>query len=278
GYEIALDLAKTGCHVILAVRNESKGSEAAEKIKSLSGNSRVDVMIVDMSRIASVQTFANAFAARKLPLHVLVHNAGAPSERVQMSEEGLEENMALNYTSVVLLTSLLLPVMNTSTPSARVVLVSSSAHFQGKREVALSLADCEQQISGWVLYGSSKLNLTAYGESLAKKLSQAKSMVSVCSLDPGFVATPFYTKELPFPISIFAKLVSLHGKTPEEGAHSALYACLSKEPLPNGTYLADTLESTPSVRVRDAAFQEELMRNTTTKLQKVAPWWDGKWF
>ena len=236
-------------------------------------------MTVDMSRMASIRAFADAFVALRLPLHVLVHNAGASSEAIKMTEEGLEENMALNFTGVVLLTSLLLPIMKVSPPAARVVLVASSAHFQGSRQVGLSLADCKHPVSGWVLYGSGKLNLTAYSMTLGAHLeTDEKASVTVCSLDPGFVATPFYGKSLPFPISLFAKGAGLLAKTPEEGAHTALLAALQPSPPPQGAYLADTVQATPSALARDVLFQEQLMSNTMAKLQKVAPWWSGEWF
>lgn len=277
GFEAALELARTGCRVILAVRNNKRGDEAADKIKSLSGNSNVEVMVLDMSKVSSVQKFAGDFKKKNLPLHVLVHNAGASSDNVQFNEDGLEQNMALNYINVVLLTSLLLPVMKMASPMARIVLVSSSAHFQGKREIGLCLAESKTPISGWVLYGSSKMNLVAYGKALGRQLASEQSSVHVCSLDPGFVATPFYSKALPFPISAFAIMANWFAKSPAVGAHTHLYAALCPTPVSNGAYLADTLESTASALVRDKKYQDDLMANTLQKLSKAAPWWDNKW-
>jgi NAD(P)-dependent dehydrogenase (short-subunit alcohol dehydrogenase family) len=268
----------TGCRVILAVRSQQKGEEAALKIKTSTGSNKVEVMVLDLSSVGSTRAFAEEFIKKQLPLHVLIHNAGASSETVRFNKEGLEENMALNFINVVLLTSLLLSTMRKTVPAARIVLVGSSAHFQGKRDIALSLADVKVPITGWVLYGSSKLNLVAYGHALGAILSKNDDTVSVCSMDPGFVATPFYTKELPFPISVFAKASNAFAKTPAQGAHTHLFAALNDEPMPNGVYLADTLISTSSSVARDTHFQEMLMKNTVSKLKDVAPWWDGKWY
>ena len=276
GFETAKELANTGAHIILAVRNKSRGDQAAQKIKEATGSDKVEVMLCDMTSVSSVRDFADAFAKKKLPLHVLVHNAGATGKIPHMNTDGLEDTMALNYLNVVLLTSLLLPILKSTSPS-RVVIVGSSAHFAGTREAALCFGDRPNKpVSGWNLYGSSKLNVVAYSKILSRRLSGCG--VNVCSLDPGFVATSFYKKDVPFPVSLFALAAGLVAKTAETGSHSSLFASLSPKPATGGAYIVDTLESVASSTARDESFQEQLMRSTSDLLRRAAPWWDGVWY
>jgi NAD(P)-dependent dehydrogenase (short-subunit alcohol dehydrogenase family) len=280
GFETARSLARTGCRVVLAVRSQERGEAAAARILADNSSARVDVMLLDMTSVASVRAFAAAFLARKLPLHVLVHNAGATSKDVSINADGLENTMALNYLSVVLLSSLLLPVLRQTAPS-RIIFVGSSAHFVGVKSVSLCFADRKDKpINGWDLYGSSKLNVVAYANALARQLSSAagKEKVSVCSVDPGFTATGFYNPNAPFPISLFGKMAGMVAKNPETGSHSSLFAALSPVPPPSGAYLADTVVSSASATARDEEFQKQLMDATVKKIKEAASWWDEHWF
>lgn len=280
GFETARSLARTGCRVILAVRSKERGEAAAARILAENSSARVDVMLLDMTSVASVRAFATAFLALKLPLHILVHNAGATSKDVSINQDGLENTMALNYLSVVLLNSLLLPILKKTAPS-RIVIVGSSAHFAGVKSVSLCFADRKDKpVNGWDLYGSSKLNVVAYATILARQLSSAggKEVVSVCSLDPGFTATNFYNPNAPFPISLFGKIAGMYAKNAETGSHSSLYAALNPVPPPSGAYLADTLVSRASATARDEEFQKQLMDATVKKIKGAATWWDEHWF
>lgn len=228
-----------------------------------------------MDSVASVRKFAQALVSRKLPLHVLVHNAGASGKEARLNADGLEATMALNYLNVVLLTSLLLPVIKSSAPS-RVVIVGSSAHFVGARDVSLCFGDrASPPISGWELYGSSKLNVVAYSKLLAKKLASSdRPGITVVSLDPGFVASGFYSKPVPFPVSLFGMVANLVAKSPATGAHSSLFAALAPHPPRTGMYIADTLESASSALACDETFQLELIEGTLKKIKGAASWWD----
>lgn len=277
GFETALGIAKTGCRVILAVRSRERGDEAAAVIRRRTGSGKVDVMQLDMNSVHSVRTFSEEFLKRKLPLHILVHNAGAAGDAVSFNSDGVESTMALNYLNIVLLTSLLLPVLKT-TETARVVIVGSSAHFVGVRDVALCLADRKDPpISGWDLYGSSKLNAVAYSKLLARKIS-VESNVQVYCLDPGFVASQFYKRNVPFPVSLFGLVADFVAKTPAVGSHSSLFAALSPTPPTSGAYITDTVESSASALAEDSSFQMQLLDETVKKLKAVAPFWNGVWY
>ena len=280
GFETAQGLARAGCRVVLAVRNKERGEEAANKIRRSTGNDKIDVMLLDMTSIASVRAFATAFTERNLPLHVLIHNAGASGKNVSINKDGFEDTMALNYLNIVLLTSLLMPVINKTSPS-RIIMVGSAAHIVGVKGVSLCFGDDKDKtISGWDLYASSKLSVTAYANQLARRLSVSENSkhVSVYSLDPGFVHSSFYDKPVPFPVSVFGMVAGMAAKSSETGAHSSLFAALSPVPPSSGAYFCDTIECTPSDTAQDTIFQDKLMEATVKKLKQAAPWWNEAWY
>lgn len=57
GKEVAIELAKRGGHIILAVRDQDSGNAVANQIRALP-NAKVDVRSIDLSSLKSVREFA----------------------------------------------------------------------------------------------------------------------------------------------------------------------------------------------------------------------------
>src|ERR1700712_4959363 len=100
GYETALALAGAGATVILSGRNAKKGADALQRIRAVHPNADISYETLDLSSLASVADFANAFAARHDHLDILVNNAGvmAPPDR-QLTADGFELQFETNYLS-----------------------------------------------------------------------------------------------------------------------------------------------------------------------------------
>jgi NAD(P)-dependent dehydrogenase (short-subunit alcohol dehydrogenase family) len=132
GFEIALALAQGCADVIVAARNESKGREAAAKIRTLAPSSLVRLEKLDLAEQASVAAFARRMIRAGRPLDMLVNNAGVMAlPKRQVTADGFEMQFATNYLGHFALTGLLLPLLRESR-SPRVVQVSSLAHRLGK--------------------------------------------------------------------------------------------------------------------------------------------------
>src|ERR1700691_6481464 len=76
GYQAALELARHGAHVLLACRNAAKGLAALERLKREAPGAAAELVEVDMASLASIRSFATAFAGRGIPLDLLINNAG----------------------------------------------------------------------------------------------------------------------------------------------------------------------------------------------------------
>ena len=70
--QTARDLAQRGAYLILGCRSRLKGLKAVKEIAMSTGNSRVEMMDLDLTSLASVREFAKAVLARAEPLQVAV--------------------------------------------------------------------------------------------------------------------------------------------------------------------------------------------------------------
>ena len=132
GWYTALELARHGAAVTLAVRTPQKGEDAAARIREAVPGSDVQVGRLDLGSLDSVREFAASWQG---PLGLLVNNAGlmAPP-RYQQTADGFELQFGTNHLGHFALTGLLLPALQAA-PAGRVVAVSSVAHHQGRANV-----------------------------------------------------------------------------------------------------------------------------------------------
>eukprot|EP00731_Ephydatia_muelleri_P025989 Em0018g89a len=107
GFQTSLELAMCGAHVILACRDSAKGNRAAERILERKPTAKVEVMQLDLSLLASVRNFAEAFIRRGLPLHILILNAGVYGGPFTLTSDGVERHFAINHLGHFYLTKLL---------------------------------------------------------------------------------------------------------------------------------------------------------------------------
>ena len=70
--QTARDLAQRGAYLILGCRSRLKGLKAVKEIAMSTGNSRVEMMDLDLTSLASVREFAKAVLAWAEPLQVVV--------------------------------------------------------------------------------------------------------------------------------------------------------------------------------------------------------------
>jgi NAD(P)-dependent dehydrogenase (short-subunit alcohol dehydrogenase family) len=187
GLETVVGLARTGAHVVFTARTTSKGEAALREIADRSGNTRVEVMQLDLASFVSIREFAREFLDRHDRLDVLVNNAGlAPAGHRWETAEGFEAAFGVNHLGHFLLTSLLLDRIIASAP-ARIVVVSSGAHAVAPNGLCFDDLQHEREFHSMRVYGESKLANIYFARELATRL--AGTGVTVNALNPGYVAT-----------------------------------------------------------------------------------------
>jgi NAD(P)-dependent dehydrogenase (short-subunit alcohol dehydrogenase family) len=186
GWNVALELARRGAHVVMACRNTAKAEQAAADIRAQAPSASLSIEALDLSKLESVRACASAVAQRHARLDLLVNNAGVmflPEERTQ---DGFEIHMASNHLGHFLLTGLLWDCLAQS-DQARVVTMSSGLARLGRLpEDDLSHA---RRHSPHLAYCDSKLANLVFARELAERAARKQSHVKSLAAHPGYAAT-----------------------------------------------------------------------------------------
>ena len=250
GVETTRVLALAGANVTLAVRNVAAGEEVAQKLRATlpATAGKLEVMELDLGKLASIRAFAEKFLATHAALHLLVNNAGVMAPPLGKTSDGFETQMGTNHLGHFLLTNLLLERIKASAP-ARIVLLSSEAHRRGSKEGLLATLETDpnytkRSYSAFGAYGDSKLANILFGKGLAKRL--AGTNVLAVSLHPGVIATSL-SRHLG-PIQYLMKWFGgLFLKSVPQGSATSVFAATAPELTMEhaGIYLSDCNEMQP---------------------------------
>ena len=223
GLVTARELARMGARVIIAGRNADRAERTKTAIERDVPGAQLDVMLADFARLADVRKLAEAVAARYDRLDVLVNNAGLVVPRRSLSADSYEMTFAVNHLAGFLLTNLLLDQLKAS-DSARVVNVSSSAHYMGRLDFAN--LQRERFYTDVGAYAQSKLANVLFTYGLARRL--AGTSVTSNVLHPGVVYTNFAAGSLT-PFGIMLQLGRPFEISPEQGARTSVYVASSSK-------------------------------------------------
>lgn len=175
GRVAALELARAGASVTLAVRDTAKGKAAAG---AMTGD--VTVRRLDLADLGSVRSFADSTEG---VVDLLVDNAGIMATPRQRTTDGFELQIGTNHLGHFALTNLLLPRI-----TDRVVVVSSDLHRSGK--VDLDDLNWEHRpYRRWAAYSQSKLANLLFVLELQRRLTEVGSTVRAIGVHPGYAAT-----------------------------------------------------------------------------------------
>ncbi|MFD3587009.1 oxidoreductase [Streptomyces sp. NPDC058683] len=176
GFTAADALARSGAHVVFAVRDPERGRAAAAKV---SGST--EVRRLDLADLASVREFA---AGWDRPLDLLINNAGVMMLPEQSTKDGFEMQFGTNHLGHFALTNLLLPYL-----TDRVVTVSSGLHRGGDGVIHFADVNLRGTYSPTRAYAQSKLANLLFTLELQRRLTEAGSPVRALAAHPGYAAT-----------------------------------------------------------------------------------------
>lgn len=246
--------AKNGAKVVICSRSVKNGEDAIAKIKTTVPNAEVTTMQLDLNSFKSIQSFANAYLALKIPLNILVNNAGIMACPFATTADGYESQFGVNHLGHFYLTQLLMPVLISSgspTAPTRVVNLSSCASWllpTHKDGIDFEHAGQQYNYNAWVQYGESKLANIMYTVELNKRMKAAGHPVISVALHPGFIMSTNLGQNndaatmCDFLTRVFMKsggayyLMTGRQKSIPEGASTTVYASLSPDIAPGAYY------------------------------------------
>jgi len=187
GFETACALAGHGAGVTLACRNVTTAEQAAQRIRNNHSGAQVRVAEFDLSSLASVRSFADAWEG---PLQLLVNNAGVMAPRTwQGTSDGFELQFGTNHLGHFALTGLLLAALSAGA-SPRVVTVSSLAHHGGRTDVVDG--NPPQTYRPQSAYANAKLANALFGAELQRRATAHGSALTSTMAHPGVAATGLF--------------------------------------------------------------------------------------
>jgi NAD(P)-dependent dehydrogenase (short-subunit alcohol dehydrogenase family) len=218
GREIALGSARLGARVIMVCRDPWRGKAALEYVQQGSGNQSAELMLADLSSQGSVRELAKDYRSGHDRLHILVNNAGIIMGKRELSVDGIEMTLAVNYLACFMLSNLLVDLLKQGSP-ARVVNMTSSLH----RTVRLDFDNLqgEKKFGRDLIYAQSKLADIIFTGELARRLEGTG--VTANSVCPGAVSSNIWSHSSKFVDTVFRILM----KGPAQGAVLPLYVAAS---------------------------------------------------
>lgn len=229
GFETAKSLASQGYYVVLGCRDVAKGRAARERIReAVPGCPGIEVVTFDLADLESVRSWALRAQDVGTPLNVLVNNAGVMATPESYTSQGHELQFGVNHLGHFLLTQMLLPLMVATGKEARIINVSSAAHFFGDIDFGEIQGSRGKPYDRWRAYNQSKLANVMFTYELSRRLG-GDSKVMVNALHPGVVASELGRYILPSIPPVLAQLASNFVLTPEQGARTSIYLASSPE-------------------------------------------------
>lgn len=216
GYHIAAGLGALGFRVGVGARDTDRLQVAVEKLRAAG----VDAFGVplDVTSDASVAAAADLLQAQEGRLDVLVNNAGISGptnpdwtqDPTVADLDVVRSVVDVNVYGTLRVSNALLPLLRRS-PSPRIVNMSSSMGSLERPAGPIS-----------AIYASSKTFLNAYTVQYARQLADTPILVNAAC--PGLVATDF---------------TGGYGRTPQEGAATAIRLATLPDGGPTGTFSDD---------------------------------------
>jgi NAD(P)-dependent dehydrogenase (short-subunit alcohol dehydrogenase family) len=251
GHAAAAALAGAGATVVLAVRDQARGEQAAATIAGTT-----EVRPLDLARLDSVRAFAAAWQG---DIDLLINNAGVMIPPLSRTADGFELQFGTNHLGHFALTNLLLPH---ATPAGRVVTVSSDAHKSG----AIDFDDLNwerKRYRPWRAYGQSKLANLLFTTELQRRLAEAGSTVRATAAHPGYAATNLqsHTGSRLMKVAMEQLGNRLIAQDADGGALPTLYAAVAD--IPGGSFAGPSgpfglgLRGAPTLVDRSAAAKDD---------------------
>ncbi|KAL2868178.1 uncharacterized protein BJX67DRAFT_351254 [Aspergillus lucknowensis] len=245
GLECAKAFARVGCRLILTARGREKAGAVVNEIEAAAasgeGQTRVDVLELDMASYESIRAFKERLERECQSLDLAVLNAGVYSTGFsKCPETDVEEVTQVNLLSTCAISLLTLPLLLNGPQQSRLLLISSEAHgWANPRQSSfpdlLKALNEPKSYKCYERYHISKLLLVLWTQELATRLDAGK--VLVASASPGFTRTGlfrgFNTKTV---ASLIERVVC---RTVEQGAAQNLMAITRMSGEVNGGFYSD---------------------------------------
>lgn len=256
GYMAARDLARAGANVVMLIRSEERGEAAQRRIAEETGSDHTGLLLADHADLVAVRSAAAELARTHDRLDVLVANAGGIHSERRLTGDGNEMTFQVDHLAHFMLCELLQPLLIGSAP-ARVITVSSDAHWAAWRGIRFDDLTFQRGWSPFAAYAHSKLANIMFCYEHARRLEGSGVTSNV--VHPGLVRTGFGAAGYGAYGRFIESVSPLIAGTDEEGADTVTWLASSPDVSEaNGRYFHKRREHRSSPASHRVAAQRRL--------------------
>lgn len=274
GYATAVDLARRGAHVIMAVRSGIPGK--GEAVKKASGSEKVDMIHVDLSDLGSLGTLCGEIRERFGLLDLVICNAAMVARISRPVKEGLDEMFVVNYFAKFIMLNRLVKegLLNQKGESLpRIIIVASESHrnpagYDWEGFGTYKNYGIRESVA---MYGYYKLLLLTMASELSRRLNPGGEVkCSVFALCPGPVNSNI-AREAPGLFQPLLKLVfGIFFRSPRKAMQPVVYLAASGEVEGRtGTYLFLMQEKEMDCKATDPENGERLWKLSQALTERI---------
>ena len=244
GYGITFHLARHGCKVIMAARNEGKLTEARDSMLKEVPEADLEIEILDLMNLQSIKDFCARIAERYQKIDFLANNAGGGGHQYVKTPDGFEANFFLNYFGHFALTTQLLPLLK---DGSRIVNFASIGYKRFlKDDLDVNQLECtdEKSYNQMQEYCRAKLCSILHSVKLSQEFERAGSSSIALACHPGNARTNLmYADDISPAVKygfkfVAAPLMALFGMSHSlyDGALPAVEALIADDAKPGVVY------------------------------------------
>lgn len=253
GKAIAKAMARQGWQVIGTGRDPERLAAAEAEIAADAAGALVTMLRADLSLLGGAAQLAQDIAALTDRVDLLFNNAGGMTDKLVMTDEGLEANFAGNHLGPFLLTQRLLPLLRKAAQDqpAGAVRILNTASDASEMIPSINLDDMQnlERFSPGMAYCTGKLANVLFARALADRL--AGEGIVAHAVHPGAVDSNFFSHA---PADTQARSRGLDKASEVEGADTLVWLATAPEGVAsNGGYWYRRAPRTPNTLVEDAA-------------------------
>ncbi|MGQ1784803.1 SDR family NAD(P)-dependent oxidoreductase [Saccharicrinis sp. GN24d3] len=252
-----------GAHVVVLGRNKTKTENVISEIVKSEGSGSLSLQICDLASMDSVKKCAEQIMAEYSKIDVLINNAGINMTKPTFTSDGFETNWAVNYLGGYLLTNLLLPRIQQSSPS-RIVNLTTNTNFIKQ----IDFDDIESKLNFDTVdsYTQAKLSMNMFSIDLAKKLDGKE--VTVNYLYPGYIKSNLLSN-LEGPEKMMQFFMNVMASPTEVGADRIVRLAISSEYKgKTGVYVSEDKIKLPHKEAQMESKRNHLKKISDNALKK----------
>ncbi len=183
GQEHVRAVANAGYEVVMACRTPSKAQPICDRLATETGG-KIRVIPLNLASFTSIGEFVETIQNEYEHVDLLLNNAGTLLHHSEVTEDGIEQTVGVNYLGHYYLTRLLLPLIP---EGSRIVNMVSLTIRYGKIDHDIFQPVDQKHFNRFTVYSDSKLALLYFTLDLAEELAERN--ISVNCADPGIVST-----------------------------------------------------------------------------------------